>query len=395
MRFAVISLLACLALAPHGGLAGEWHGNIALEWRGFAHNAVDPRQHDNNFALSFQPEYYHEWDNGQKGFTFEPFLRIDEHDSQRSHADIRALNWFYVGDGWEMRAGIARVFWGKTESVHLVDIINQTDLVENLDGEDKLGQPMVKFTFIRDWGTIDAFLLPGSRERTFPGVHGRLRNGLPVDDDRASYASSRGRDRVDAALRWSHVIGDWDVALSHFSGTSREPMFIPVMGVTGPVALTPHYDVIDQTGFELQSTQDAWLWKFELISRSGQGERFTAAAAGFEYTFYGVQGGATDVGLLVEYLYDDRDEAVALFENDLFLGARVALNDVAGTELLAGVIQDLDSSARLFSLEASRRFGDNWKLSIESRWFVDIPPVETLYGLRRDDFIQAELAYYF
>jgi hypothetical protein len=68
---------------------------------------------------------------------------------------------------------------------------------------------------------------------------------------------------------------------------------------------------------------------------------------------------------------------------------------VQSTELLAGVIQDLDSSARLFNLEASRRLGDNWKLSVEARWFIDIPPADRLYELRRDDYMQAELAYYF
>ena len=40
--------------------------------------------------------------------------------------------------------GAAKVFWGTAESRHLVDIINQTDAVEDIDEEDKLGQPMVK-----------------------------------------------------------------------------------------------------------------------------------------------------------------------------------------------------------------------------------------------------------
>lgn len=393
-RLLTFTLMAAIIFVPEAE-AGEWSGNVALEWRGFSHEALDPRQHDNNFSISLQPEYYHEWNNGKQSFTFEPFIRVDEHDKERSHADIRALNWVYVADNWELRAGIGKVFWGVTESVHLVDIINQTDFVENTDGEDKLGQPMLKFSFVRDWGTVDAFLLPGSRERTYQGIKGRLRSPVPVDEDLANYASSRGRDHLDAALRWSQVIGDWDIALSHFSGTTREPLLRPVVGNNGAVTLAPHYDVIDQTGIELQSTQDAWLWKFELISRSGQGERFTAAAGGFEYTFYGVFGGNTDVGVLAEYLYDDRGESVAFFENDLFLGMRVALNDEHSSELLAGVIQDLDSDTRVFSLEASRRFGANWKLSLESRWFIDAPPNEILYGFRNEDYIQAELAYYF
>ncbi|MGD9000090.1 MAG: hypothetical protein PVF75_06725 [Granulosicoccaceae bacterium] len=390
-RCLAITVLLLLAVTAR---AGEWSGNIALEWRGFAHDALDNRQHDNNFSFSLQPEYYHSWGGGNHSLVFEPYLRVDEHDAQRTHFDIRALHWDYVADDWALRAGIGRVFWGKTESVHLVDIINQTDAVENLDGEDKLGQPMLQFTFIRDWGEVGVFVLPGARERSFPGREGRLRNSLTVADNYPRYASSRGRDRIDLAVRWSHVIDELDIAVSHFSGTSREPRLLTAV-INGQPALVPVYDVIDQTGLELQLTRDAWLWKFEAISRSGQGERFTALAGGFEYTFYGVLESAVDVGVLTEYLYDDRGETGTIFENDLFMGTRIALNDVQSTELLAGVIQDLDSSARLFNLEASRRLGDNWKLSVEARWFIDIPPADRLYELRRDDYMQAELAYYF
>ena len=61
-----------------------------------------------------------------------------------------------VFDGAELRAGIGRVFWGVTESYHLVDVINQTDLVENVDRKDKLGQPLVNFTLVRDWGALES-----------------------------------------------------------------------------------------------------------------------------------------------------------------------------------------------------------------------------------------------
>ena len=52
----------------------------------------------------------------------------------------------------KFRVGVGKVFWGVTESQHLVDIINQTDLVENIDTEDKLGQPMLETTWLQNWG---------------------------------------------------------------------------------------------------------------------------------------------------------------------------------------------------------------------------------------------------
>ena len=65
--------------------------------------------------------------------------------------DIRELNYLLFGETWEVRLGVDKVFWGTTEFVHLVDIVNQTDLVEDVDGEDKLGQPTVNLSVPSDW----------------------------------------------------------------------------------------------------------------------------------------------------------------------------------------------------------------------------------------------------
>ena len=111
-----------------------------------------------------------------------------------------------------------RVFWGVTESKHVVDIINQTDLTENIDGETKLGQPMVNFALVQSWGTIDVFALLGFRERRFFGPHSRPGLGIPVAIENPIYESGAGRRHIDFAVRWSHSLGAWDSA----SRTSKE-----------------------------------------------------------------------------------------------------------------------------------------------------------------------------
>ena len=160
--------------------------------------------------------------------------------------------------------------------------------------------------------------------------------------------------------------------------------------------LIPVYDTIDQTGRDVQATLGDWLWKFEAISRSGQGKRYAAAVAGFEYTLYGILDSSADLGLLTEYLYDERgSRATTPFEDDLFVGARLAMNDVASSELLAGVITDLSNGSRVFSVVASRRFGQHWKLNLEARLFSDISAEDLLAPQRDDDYAQLELVYYF
>ncbi len=385
----------CLLFCLWGIARADVSGNLSLEGRGFWQSPLDPRQVDGSLSVSGEIEFYHEWNDGRQALTFKPFLRLDQHDPRRSHGDIREAFWLKVGDGWEFRAGITKVYWGVTESVHLVDIVNQTDLVENPDGEQKLGQPMLQLVLEREWGTLELFALPWFRERTFPGVHGRLRTLPRVATSRAEYESSAGQHHFDLALRWSRSIGDWDVGLAHFSGTSRDPLFRAGLDSGEPV-LIPYYPLIDQTSLDVQATKGDWLWKLEAIHRSGFGQTYNAAVGGFEYTRVGILDSASDLGLLLEYQYDDRDEqALTPFQNDLFVGLRWTANDEQSTEVLAGIVQDLDGGGRLLNIEASRRIGEDWKLGVQLRAWFSVPENSLFHSLNRDDYAEITLARYF
>jgi len=151
---------------------------------------------------------------------------VDENDNERTHGDIRELSWIHIGEDWELRTGLRKVFWGVTEFQHLVDVINQTDSVEDFDGEDKLGQQMINLSLVRDWGIVDLYLLPGFRERTTIGKNGRLRSGLVVNNNLASYESSAGENHIDTALRWSHTLGDFDLGAGASNVTILPPRAI-------------------------------------------------------------------------------------------------------------------------------------------------------------------------
>ena len=361
----------------------------------YPHEPLDPAQERTSWSLLFKPELYLTWQDDHS-LVFVPYLRWDAHDGERTHFDVRELYWETYGDTWDLRVGVGKVFWGVVETQHLVDIINQTDAVENPDGEDKLGQPMLNLSLIRDWGSVDLFLLPGFRERTFPGRVGRVRSLARVDKDQASYESSAEQAHVDYALRWSHVLGDWDLGIYHFYGTSREPRFLLGADARGQSVLTPRYDLIHQTGIDVQATLGNMLWKLETIHRSGQGDSLVAASGGFEYTMVGVMGTVADVGILGEYHFDSEGEGNTFrFEDDVFAGIRLALNDVQSSELLVGAIVDRESKGRLFALEASRRLGDDWKLEVQARIFSSLPPTDPQFSLRNDDHIQIGLFKHF
>jgi len=381
----------------HGGLTGY----VAAEGRLFLHDPLYPDQEENDGSFAAQPEYFYQWENGAL-FTFTPFGRVDSADPERTHWDIRELYYLYSQDWWSFRFGVARVFWGATEFVHLVDVINQTDLVENIDGEDKLGQPMLQFSSSVDWGSLDIFILPYFREQTFPGPKGRLRPPLVIDTDDAIF-ESRDKERAkDLAIRYSRTFGDVDVGAYFFWGTNRDPLLVPADYLdpndAGEPRLIPFYERIQQFGLDATWATGNWLWKLEALYRSGYLDPYYAATGGFEYTFFGFAGSNTDVGVLAEYVYDDRGDApsmTSIFDNDVFLGFRLTPNDAASTQVLVGVMQDVSDRENAMRVEASRRLGSHWRLSLEAWLFLDTPRDNVIYYLRDDDFLMLELAYHF
>ena len=395
-----ISLLALLFLAALNARADDsaWDiaANVDLQSRFFTQDAQWPGQSSQTGEVSLALLAEFRWrdpDGGQR-VSVTPYLRWDETDSERSLIDLPEAYWALEGDSYELLVGANTVFWGVTESVHLVDIINQTDAAADIDGERKLGQPMLNLELQRDWGLIGLYVMPYFRERTFAGNSGRFRAPLPVDSDAAVYESGDEQNHIDLALRYSHYIGDVDLGVSWFSGTSREPRLLLNAEAT---ALVPHYDLIDQVGVDLQYTRDAWLWKIEAIARDAATDSFVAAVGGVEYTVYQLRDSSIDLGLLLEYQYDARAETepLTLADNDVFIGARLALNDVQDSTALLGFAYDLDTGATFVNIEADRRFGQNYVAELRIRLFSDANREDPMFAISSDDYMQLQLSRYF
>ncbi len=393
-----VFLLICLgAMSTHSvAMETEISGNMGAELRWFPNDGTVESQRHESYSLSFQPELYSSWDSGKQNILFVPFFRYDDQDSRRSHADIRELSYLYSSQNWEIRVGFRKVFWGVAESNHLIDVINQSDAIENNDLEDKLGQPMINLALIQNWGTIDFFVLPGFRERPFAGKEGRFQPLHKFDKSAAEYQSAAENKHIDYAVRYSMYVDVIDFGVYHFWGTSREPRFKANVDRANNVTVAPIYDLIHQTGVDLQATVENWLLKFELLRRQGQKSTYVASVGGFEYTVVGAFNSNLDIGLLSEYHWDERGRASAsAFNNDLFLGGRLAFNDSADSQVLAGLMSDLNNDGHFLNIEASRRIGRNWKAELEFRLLVDTGRTDPFYAFRHDDLLQIELLRYF
>ena len=408
---------ACAALAPSGAAIAEHElsGKISLETRWFPRSAGFDGQRSYNAGFVAEPQLYL---NAPEKFsvTIVPFLRFDAADRTLTHADLREayllLNGPLGESEWEIRLGIDRVFWGVAETRNLVDIVNQTDLVENPNEKVKLGQPMAHVTLSGDWGVAEFFVISFHRLRTFPGRAGRLRPQLIIDNDLATYESAAGDWHLDFAARYSHTFGPLDIGLSIFDGTSREPVmrFVP-LSLTNFV-LAPHYEQIRQFGLDAQLTIESWLLKLEAIYRQGarnnvrnpadltdlgKKEDYAAFVVGGEYTFSGIFESEADLSLLAEWLIDGRRRrSTNQYQNDLFLGARLSLNDVQGAAFTLGTLTDLDFGTRTLSFEFDRRLTDSVSVKAEAILLLHVGKKDApVYPTRRDSFVGAKLAYSF
>ena len=359
----------------------------------------NPPQNDYwfNGSLAWEPGFFM---NVTDYMNFELILfgRVDQHDRNRTHGDIREAFFELFFNQWTFGFGIHKVFWGVTESRHLVDIINQTDLVEDFDTDIKLGQAMVTTSFTHDKaGIFSLYVMSWARQLVFPGPLGRPTLPIPVDNDLATYQSRMKQGQIDVAFRWSHSMGGADWGLSYFFGTAREPQLLPVLdpATMFPVALQPLYELIHQGGLDFQYTVEGWLLKVESIVRGGQGSTFGAVTGGFEYTFYQVRGSMVDIGLILEYNYDGRDNnTFIVFDNDFFTGMRLSLSEVGSTEFLVGSFIDAKDGSVFIAAEASRRFGDNWKILLEGRGYI--PQKDNIIRFfQKDAQIQVDIEFHY
>jgi hypothetical protein len=364
---------------------------LEAEYRYFYDEPLYPGQKSSFPSFAITPEYKASWNKGYESFTFKPFYRLDR-DVNRTHFDIRELYYQKAKSNWELSVGLKKIYWGVAESVHLVDIINQTDGVESFDNEKKLGQPMVQYSVNTNVGTFDLFYMPYFRKRLFPGEKSRLRFPVVIEKDDVIFNTSNEEWNQDFAFRWAHSVGIFDLGLSNFYGTGREPII-----TEEPFGYGFFYDVINQTGVDIQITHDAFLWKIESIYRTSELQDMFAFAGGLEYTFGNVNGNGLDIGVLGEYLYDDRgDLAFTGAQNDVFFASRIALNDVQSTEFLIGGMFDLEKSSKVFSLEASRRVRETWKVEAEGRILSEVSKNDLILStFVNDSFLRLTVFKYF
>ena len=122
-------------------------------------------------------------------------------------------------------------------------------------------------------------------------------------------------------------------------------------------------------------------------------ERYFSAAGGFEYTYYGLRNSSQDLGIIIEYLFDDRNDHP--YNNEGSIGMRWTKNDIHSTAILAGSIIDLDGNSNQFFIEYEQRLKNDFKIFIEANINGSIDNSDYNYAFKDDTNLKIKLAKYF
>ena len=257
------------------------------------------------------------------------------------------------------------VFWGKNEFYNPVDIVNSKDFSRGLAQGEKIGQPMVNVKRYYDTSELNLFILPAT-SNTYPTSKVRPQLALNINSAN-SFANGASENNTGMAARWSGYIDEYDYGFSYYHGNTKDPALVLSSG-----QLVPKYSEITQLGLDVQATRGDILYKGEVIYRDNQYDYngningYTNFILGLEQSSFGIFGQNWDLANILEYTYDTRGSSSHHgYQNDVFLGARLVLNNIEDTQYFVSLQNDLDKNTRVVTFNYESRFFSSFRAGID------------------------------
>jgi hypothetical protein len=412
MKFFV--LLFCLPLVASAESKSK--GELRFESR-FFNNDNNQSTRDENVAMATQFEGEADvFSDQQLAYRF--FMRADQKDQSRSRILVQDLHYKYSNNVFQIGAGAFLKNLSSLEAFHPVDIFNPRNFDSDLENAEKIGQLGVSAKLFFARGELELMLLPLSSSPKYPSASNRLgfgsvsqliTNDLFIDKDgrhkdndlQVFLRSAFFLDSFDFSLFYARM---YDVSLPRFS--------VELAGFT-PIAAHPIYFLSDQFAATFQTSYfDSQIIKLEMIYKTytdqtvenynGQPVRDFEAqelnpndhlttALGWEYILNHQSGMDSNFFIEWQSIEASQSQKLGFFQNDLFFGYRLSLNDTDAKELVLSWIQDLDESGEyLTNIRYGARLNAEWSYRIGVRFFEAKSASNTLgMGL----FRQADHAY--
>lgn len=315
------------------------------------------------------------------------FANWDSADDNRRYTDIRQVK---VSGRWgniSAAAGIETFFWGVSESINLVNVINQSDIRESLDTKVKQGQTFASLSYRLAAGELAVYFLPTFTARDFPL---RPAYGLPISE-KNTFEDNKEDGGI--AARGLFYVDDLEFAVGYFSGTRRDPLLIPSQQTK---QLIPYYIQTDNLLFDAVYLTDLLTYKWEFKTGREFEHGFVASNIGIEYPLYVFEDTIQDLVVITEYVFDDRgDRAESHGQNDLFIGTKFEFaENAAQIRLLYSY--DFDYASQYAELSCQYRLSDYLRIKAKVMGVLSASQDDRrLYALKNEEFAKFSLHYAF
>lgn len=405
----------------------DGRGEISLNYRYFTEEKrTDPllggaKQPGDLKFVKFSVEDKGDWDGWEYNLSL--IGRADEKFQDNSYVDFNELNFGRSFGNWQVTAGYHMFMWSRSEAFHVVDVINSRINDGNIERFEKLGEISAVISHYTSIGTVKFIYMPYFKEGFYPDPLMRIFDGLRparqniVKGNRAT-DSNEDNQVNQYGVYYSHQFGDLDLtvfALDHIDRTR------PIFGVrpATPTTLESFYvDVLD-AGAAATYFWGEQTFKFEYLYSDFDADEniaildytgnprtifdYQLASIGHEYTYNYANNWSS--GFFTEYqrvigVGKDKRSQAQIFQNDIFFGHRLALNDAFSNEFMLGLYLDIERSGEtLYYLSYERRLNNAWKGKVSFRGVTigDDAKVDKrgLFVLDGDDELSVILTRYF
>jgi len=372
-------------------------GNVSAEYTDGAVRGV--------MQLNAQQDYYDL--QGRTEQNGRSFVRLDE------------LYGSYAFGDEQIMIGRNIRFWGALEARNIVDGFNPTDFRSGLFENDKMGVWNAAWTHYTETGSFSLIVKTDEQDQPMgkpPYVYYFFPSYVTYD---SALKTEESRYRPSVYLRYSGSTEteyplDYAVIVQH--GYDSQRYFLPgdpvitttgLLSYTYTVPLTEHAYLVNKVMTYDTLVAGNALFKLEAlytdVIKDAHVSDYYHVAGGVEYTLPQVYND-TDLGLLAEYYrYGTTEkgkltdlELFEVFQNDLFLGLRVSLNDVNSASLVGGAILDMEYNEQSYYAEYETRLFERFKLNLDYRYIEPSKHTVTAFSmLGRFQSITAKLGFYF
>lgn len=369
----------------------------------------------NNFTM--QQELEVKYFNDNLSVYSKVYAQEDSHDlrdkqNERTFVRLDELYLKYDFDNDMLSAGKSIKFWGSLEVKNIVDGFNAIDLRVDLFELQKLGAYNLTYSHYTDSGEISAIIKIKEQNQEMAApiyVYNFFPEFVSYD---ANINTSKNKYRPSVFLKYSGSTETeyaLDYAFIYENGYDSQRYFLADGILNGsPVNYNQHSYIVDKFMTYNTLVVNSTLIKLEALYAKVDDDKYIGDYShigfGLEHTIENYMGSDVGVGLIAEYyryitFEDDKYTDLEIFEtmqNDLFVGVRYSFNNANDTNIIGGVIADIQYDEQVYYLKFASRAYDSLKIEVDAYLIEPSKEKATAYSfLKKHQRIALNIAWYF